>query len=128
MDAGITSSRPLAQTVRIMKCRMSFMRNRLDLSCCSTSVKVELPRTPLPRTRVNRDRRTGLAMVRAMQVVAEPKARPEVLCRALELQEGGGKPCTQRVDCTLLGIRLRCLRSFVPTSEDSVQAKSAEFF
>src|SRR5918998_4626782 len=111
-----------------MKCRMSFMRNRLDLFRCSASVKVELPRTPLPRTRVNRDRRTGLAMVRAMQVVAEPKARPEVLCRALELQEGGGKPCTQRVDCTLLGIRLRCLRSFVPTSEDSVQAKSAEFF
>jgi hypothetical protein len=40
-------------------------------------------------------------MVRAMQVVVESKARSEVLCRVLELQEGGEKPCTQRVESTL---------------------------
>ena len=41
---------------------------------------------------MNRDKRTGLAMVRVTKVVVEPKARSEVLCRAVELEEGGEEP------------------------------------
>ncbi len=66
------------------------------------------------RTRVSKDRRTGLAMVRAMKVEVEPKARSEVLCRALELQEGGEKPCTRNVGSTLRGVGLSFCRNYVP--------------
>jgi hypothetical protein len=52
----------------------------------------EVRRIPVLRTRVNKDRRTGLAMVRAMKVEVEPKARSELLCRALELQGGERSP------------------------------------
>jgi hypothetical protein len=59
----------------------------------STEARCEFPRILVLRTpRVNKDRRTGLAMVRAMQVEVEPKARSELLCRALELQEGERSP------------------------------------
>jgi hypothetical protein len=37
-----------------------------------------------------------------------------VLCRALELREGGAKPCTRSVESTLRGVGLRCCRNFVP--------------
>jgi hypothetical protein len=69
---------------------------------------------PVLGTWVNRDKKTGLAMVRAMIVEVEPKARSEVLCRALELQEGGEKPCTRHVGSTLRGVGLSFCRNYVP--------------
>jgi len=53
-------------------------------------------------------------MVRATKVVVEPKARSEVLCRVLELQEDGEKPCTRNVGSTLRDVGLSYCRNYVP--------------
>jgi hypothetical protein len=45
---------------------------------------------------------------------AEPKDRPDVLCRALELQRGVEKPCTRNVGSTLRGVGPHFCRYFVP--------------